>query len=158
MKRPLYVRNLCMALLVTLFACSDNDTGIDFGAPPPGPYRLTLNGDASFQGQHGGHPINVVVVSRNLGGFVVAEERVTISPTADHSFTFGFSSLLAEGVDHDVHYWIDSNIGGGSPGTCDPPENDHQWSVAILNPRAGIELGEGHDDANNTEVCASFQQ
>ena len=54
MKRPLFASNLCVALLVTLGACGDNDTGIDFGAPPPGPYRLTLEGDESFQGDHTG--------------------------------------------------------------------------------------------------------
>ena len=152
--RPLYISTLCAALLVTLGACDKTDTGIDFGGPPPGPYRLTLQGNASFNGPHGDQSISVVVVSRNLG-FVVAEETATISPTEDPSFTVSFSRLLAEGGDYDVFYWIDSNIGGGSIGICDPPENDHQWSEAVLNPREGIFLGVDHDDAETSDACPS---
>jgi len=157
MKRPLFASNLCVALLVTLGACGDNDNGIDFGAPAPGPYRLTLEGDESFHGLHGGQVINVVVVNRNLGGFLVAEDKVIISLT-NGTFDFGFSRLLAEGVDHGVYYWIDSDIGGGTPGTCDPPEIDHQWSATIVNPREGILLSESHVDADNSEVCTFFGQ
>ena len=154
--RPSYISTLCAALLVTLGACDQTDTGIDFGGPPPGPYRLTLEGNSSFRGPHGDETISVVVVSRNLG-FVVVQETATISPT-ENPFVFTFSRLLAEGVDYDVYYWIDSNVGGGSVGTCDPPENDHQWSEAILNPRAGIFLDVTHDDAVNTEVCSLFPE
>ena len=156
MKRPLFASNLCVALLVTLGACGDNDNGIDFGAPPPGPYRLTLEGDESFQGPHGGHSINVVVVNGNLGGLAVAEGKGIISFTNDISFDFGFARLLAEGVDHDVYYWIDSNIGGGNVGTCDPPEIDHQWTSAVRNPRANIEIAHSHNDADNIDVCFAF--
>ena len=158
MKRPLFASNLCVALLVTLGACGDNDNGIDFGAPPPGPYRLTLEGDESFQGPHGGHSITVVVISRNLGGFAVVEDKAIISFTNDTAFDFSFSRLLAEGVPHDVYYWIDSDIDGGTPGTCDPPEIDHQWSTTITNPREGIFLSESHVDADNAEVCSFFEQ
>ena len=158
MKRPLFASNLCVALLVTLGACGGDDNGIDFGAPPPGPYRLTLEGDESFRGPHGGHSINVAVFSRNLGGFPVAEGKGIISFTNDISFDFGFSRLLAEGVDHNVYYWIDSDIGGGTPGTCDPPEIDHQWSATIVSPREGILLSESHVHDNNFEVCSFFEQ
>ena len=158
MKRPLFASNLCVALLVTLGACSDDDNGIDFGAPPAGPYRLTLEGDESFRGPHGSHFINVVVISRNLGGFAVAEDKAIISLTNSTSFDFSFSRLLAEGVPHEVYFWIDSDIDGGSPGTCDPPEIDHQWSATIANPREGILLSESHVDDNDFEVCSFFEQ
>ena len=156
MKRPLFASNLCVALLVTLGACGGDDNGIDFGAPPPGPYRLTLEGDESFQGPHGGHSINVVVISRNLGGLAVAEDEAIISSTSGTGFDFGFARLLAEGVPHDVYYWIDSNIGGGNVGTCDPPEIDHQWTSAVRNPRANIEIAHSHNDADNIDVCFAF--
>ena len=155
--RPSYISTLGLALLVTLGACDQTDTGIDIGGPPPGPYRLTLEGNATLSGPHGDQSIHVVVVSRNFD-FVVAQATATISSTEGSSFDFAFPRLLAEGGDYDVFYWIDSNIGGGSVGTCDPAENDHQWSEAVLNPRAGIFLEVGHNDADNTEVCSSFPE
>ena len=116
-----------------------------------------LEGDPSFQALHGDQSISVVVVSQNLG-FVVAQSTVTISPTAEPAFAFSFSTLLADGVDYVVYYWIDSNIGGGLEGTCDPPENDHQWTTTISGPREDIDISESHDDDDSAEVCFSFPE
>ena len=127
MKRTLCVGNLCVALLVTLGACRGSG-GSDGITPPPGPFDLTLVGDASFQGPHGGQAIYVAVL--DLADEVVAQEDGTISATLDPAFSFTISDLLAN-QGYEIHYWIDSNVGGGSVGVCDLPGIDHQWSVAF---------------------------
>jgi hypothetical protein len=35
------------------------------------------------------------------------------------SFFFDAGAVLEQGIAHEVHYWIDSNIGGGTSGVCD---------------------------------------
>jgi hypothetical protein len=114
---------------------------------------LTFSGDASFQGAHGDQPIHVAVVT---GGEVVAEESGTVSASDDPSFSFTFPGVLEEGQSYEVHYWIDSNFGGGSEGTCDPKEQDHQWNVSLGTVEGDVSHTEQHRPGETGDVCETF--
>ena len=150
MKRTLSVRNLWVALLVALGACG---TGTGTGIPR-GPHDLILQGDASFHGPHGSQSISVAVVG--FGEVLVAQGANTVSSSADPAFSFTFPGLLVDGFPYEVHYWIDSNDGGGSAGVCDAPVNDHQWSGASFSAQEDATITVDHDDANTAEVCSIF--
>ena len=64
--------------------------------------------------------------------------------------------LLEEGEAYQVHYWIDSNFGGGTVGVCDPKANDHQWNVAIAAVAGDVTITESHNAANTVDVCTTF--
>ena len=142
MKRTLSLTSLCVGLLVTLGACSGNE------------YQLIFGVDASFQGPHTGHTIAVAVV-RTSDGAVLAEQGGTVSGTADPAFTFTWLDILEEDEAYQIHYWIDSNFGGGTAGVCDFPE-DHQWSVAIPTVAADVTVTEAHDGSTISDVCSTF--
>jgi hypothetical protein len=150
MKRISWLPNLCCGLIVVLGSCGSNEV-----VGPTGPFRLTIDGDASFQGPHGGQSIAVVVV-RTSDGAVVAGEAGTVSASADPAFSFTFTGLLVVGVAYEVHYWIDSNLGGGTEGVCDPEANDHQWIVAIAAVEGDVTITEAHNAANTGDVCDTF--
>jgi hypothetical protein len=53
-----------------------------------------------------------------------------------------------------LHYWVDSNFGGGTAGTCDAPAIDHQWS---LDPPIGqASFTDTHRPADVSSVCGTF--
>ena len=93
-------------------------------------FDLTFSGGASFQGPHGGQTIYVALVRKGIVSLRIIETAV-VSATADPSFSFNFPGRLIKGEEYDLDYWIDSNFGGGTPETCDPPGNDHQWHIDI---------------------------
>ena len=140
---------LC-ALLALPLACSDDEP-----TAPQGPFQLTFEGDATFQGAHGTQAIYVALV-RASDGEVVARANGTVSGTADPAFSFSFTAALERGSAYQLHYWIDSNFGGGTVGLCDPKANDHQWSVAIAAVTADVTVSETHQPAATTDVCPSF--
>ena len=144
MKRTTSVISLWAGLLVALAACGDDPT-----------FQLVFAIDASFQGPHSGHAIEVALVRTSDGG-VVQEQIGTVSETADPAASFTFADL-EEGVAYDVDYWIDSNFGGGTEGVCDPPAIDHQWIVAIPAVMGDVNLVVSHDDATVTDVCSTFE-
>ncbi len=117
---------------------------------------LTFSGDASFHGAHGGQPIHVAVVSVD-DGEVVATQSGTVSKTADPSFSFTFSDVLEDGKVYEVHYWIDSNFGGGSVGVCDPKARDHQWNVSLGTVTGDVSHTEKHRPAETSDVCETFE-
>lgn len=117
---------------------------------------LTFAGDATFQAPHGDQPISVAVV-RASDDQIVATESGTVSGSADPAFSFDFPGLLVIGVEYEVHYWIDSNFDGGTVGTCDAPNDDHQWNVAVPEVTADVEITEDHDPSSTTDVCSSFE-
>ena len=117
--------------------------------------NLTFAVDASFQGPHAGHTIYVAVV-RTSDGAVVAQETGTVSASADPAFSFTFTGLLVVGAAYQVHYWIDSNFGGGTAGVCDPKAIDHQWNVAIAVVEGDVTITEAHNAANTVDVCSTF--
>ncbi len=118
-------------------------------------YDLTFEGDASFQGPHGGQDIYLVVES-SVGG-TVASATGTVSATETPAFSFTFDRVLLEGVDFVVKYWIDSNFGDtGVPGACDPPSVDHQWRVPITSVAGHRTLTEPHQPGVVESVCDAF--
>lgn len=117
---------------------------------------LTFGGDSTFHGAHGGQPIQVAVV-RADDGEVVARESGTVSETDDPSFSFTFPGILENGQSYEVHYWIDSNFGGGSAGACDPKAQDHQWNVSLGSVDGDVSHTEEHRPAETSDVCETFE-
>ncbi len=149
MKRTSCVTSLCVGLLVALGACGDDEV------TAPTTFQLTFQGDLSFQGPHAGHSIAVAVVQAS-DGVVMAQQTGTVSATADPAFSFTFAGVLATGVAYQLHYWIDSNFGGGTAGVCDPKAIDHQWNVAIAAVAGDVTIVEVHNAANTVDVCTTF--
>ena len=148
MKRISFGIALFAGVLLAAGACGDDDpTGLVT-------YQLTFNGDASFQGPHGGQNVYVAIV-RDSDDFILAEQSGVVSATADPSFSFTFPNTLPAGVAYDVDYFIDSNFGGGTVGACDPPATDHQWSESQLPATGDVTITESHN-ANFGDVCANF--
>ena len=152
MKRTLFVSSLCVALLVVLGACGVG-SGTGTGPPPSGAFDLIVEGGVGFQVPHGGQSISVALLP--VGVRVVARETGTVSPSADPAFSFTFRDLLVEGLRSEIHYWIDSNDGGGTEGICDP--NDHQASVAIFPGQGDLFIFLDHDDNDQIFVCSTFE-
>jgi hypothetical protein len=117
---------------------------------------LIFSGDSSFNGPHGGQAISVAVV-RTDDGAVVAEQSGTVSKTADPSFSFTFPGVLEDGKAYEVHYWIDSNFGGGTVGVCDPKAHDHQWNVPLGTVNGNVTHMEKHRPAETSDVCDTFK-
>lgn len=119
---------------------------------------LEFTGDASFQGAHGGQTVTAAVV-RSDDGAVVSTQETTVSASADPTFAFSFPGALLRGDAYELHYWIDSNFGGGTAGTCDPPTNDHQWSVDLgVTPDDDdtVTLADVHRPTETSSVCDTF--
>lgn len=117
---------------------------------------LTFQGDASFGGPHGGQAIQAALVDTDAGE-VLAVEAGTVSADGDPAFSFTFPGALEAGGHYAVDYWIDSNFGGGSAGTCDGMQHDHQWHVPIEAGEMATTHVERHDPAAQSAVCASFE-
>ncbi|ATJ81505.1 hypothetical protein ACFPTY_00870 [Halomonas beimenensis] len=117
---------------------------------------LTFQGDASFQGPHGGQAIQAAVVDTATGD-TIAVKTGEVAADADPAFSFVFTGALMEGGSYAVHYWIDSNFGGGSPGQCDDMQHDHQWSVPIEAGAGPVTHTEGHDPSAQSAVCETFR-
>jgi len=127
------------------------------GAAAAQSYDLTFSGDASFHGAHGGQPIHVAVVETD-GDRVVALASGTVSKSDDPAFSFDFPGALMAGKSYEVDYWIDSNFGGGSTGTCDAKGHDHQWRVALGTVSGNLDHTEMHRPAETTDVCDVFRR
>jgi len=125
------------------------------GAMAAQAHDLTFSGDASFHGPHGGQPIHVAVVQADTGK-VVALASGTVSKTADPAFSFDFPGALMDGKSYEVDYWIDSNFGGGTVGTCDPKSHDHQWHVVLGAATGNVSHTETHRPAETGDVCDTF--
>lgn len=117
---------------------------------------LTFGGDGSFNGAHGGQEVYVAVV-RTDDGEVVAKQSGMVSKTDDPSFSFTFADVLEDGKSYEVHYWIDSNFGGGSEGVCDPKGQDHQWNVSLGTVNGDVSHMEKHRPAETSDVCETFE-
>jgi len=135
-------------------ACGGGGGGDDTAADS-GPYELTFSLDASFQMPHGGQPIRIAVVRRS-DDVVVAEASGTVSATQNPSFSFVSGAVMERRVGYAAHYWIDSNIGGGTPGVCDPKAIDHQWSVEFFAPTNDVDFTTSYEPALTEDVCSTF--
>jgi len=151
-RRCLAVLTLMLVLLAGA-ACDDDDDDIINNIIPVGPYQLTFSLDASFQAPHGGQPIEIAVVR---SGVVVAQASGMVSATQNPSFSFAAGAVLEQGITHEVHYWIDSNIGGGTPGVCDPRAIDHQWSTEFVFPVNNVNFTVSYQPALTEDVCNTF--
>lgn len=124
-------------------------------------FNLDFSGDDTFQGAHADQDIQVAVVHEGLES-VVATQSGTVAAEGDQSFAFTFDGTLTRGADYHVDYWIDSNFGGGSEGTCDPPENDHQWRIdaemeeGLGSVAADAAFEDTHRPGETEDVCATF--
>ena len=147
MRRTLSVTNLCLCLLVALGGCIDTIGPVDES------FSLTFQGDASFQGPHGGQAIMVALIRTSDRADVLLTG--TVSATADPAFSFSFPALVEAGVAYEVHYWIDSNVGGGTVGVCDPKGNDHQRNVASPAITRDVTITEAYNATNTMDVCST---
>ena len=90
----------------------------------------------------------------------------TISATANPPFTANTGDVMLLGVPHEMHYWIDANIGGGTEGECDPvirdaddelvESFDRQWTApfgGVIDDLVFIAI---HNPDRVTDVCDSF--
>lgn len=119
-------------------------------------HDLTFVGDGTFNLPHGEQAIQVALYDV-AAGEVVATDSGSVSPDEEPAFSFTFSGALEEGKLYDVHYWIDSNFGGGNEGRCDPMDTDHQWRVALTDISEPVSLEVTHDPAGQAPVCTSFE-
>ena len=95
-----------------------------------GESTLTVTVPASYAAIHAGQTFAMTLVETSEG--VEIDTQLGIVPSSG-SFEVDFIELLAEGVTHELHLWIDANQGGGTAGTCDgsPDFFDHQWIEAV---------------------------
>jgi hypothetical protein len=133
-------------------ACGGDD---EVTGPTAGPFQLSFSLDASFRGPHGGQSVNIAAI-RSSDGVMVAGGDGVVSATQDPSFTFAAGAVLEAGTDYEVHYWIDSNFGVGTPGVCDDKGIDHQWSVEFLSVSNDVVWTASHDPSLTEDVCATF--
>jgi hypothetical protein len=138
---------LLLALVGTA-ACNEET------AAPDGPYTLTFEGNESFQGAHGDQTIRVALL--DAAGEVDAVQSGTVSATATPSFSFTFEDALESGASYEVHYWIDSNFGGGTASVCDPMTTDHQWAVPVNAVAGDVTVTDSHRPTEIEDVCSTF--
>jgi len=143
-----------MLTCLTLFAC-DTGGGSNSHSSDPGPYQIVFSLDDSFQIPHGNQPIRIALV-RLTDGLVLEEAFGTVSAIADPTYTFSPTATMERGTSYAVHYWIDSNIGGGTLGLCDPTDYDHQWSTEFFMPTNDINFAVGYEPALTEYVCDTF--
>jgi len=145
---------LLVAAVSTLGACHEPSYVLDPGRNDSvGPFQLRFSLDSSFQTLHGGQPIQIAVVR---GGVVVAQTSGTVSATQNPSFSFAAGAVLERGITYEVHYWIDSNIGGGTPGVCDPKAIDHQWSTEFVWPTNDVDFPVSYQLWLVEDICHTF--
>lgn len=118
-------------------------------------HDLVFQGDASFQGPHGGQAIAVALVEAESGE-VLARQDGSVAGEGEMAFAFEFPGALMADTAYEVHYWIDSNFGGGSEGDCDAMDQDHQWRVALDMAEDGLTHSEDHAPGRMGDVCGTF--
>ncbi len=149
----MFLKNSSLVLvLLTLAACGGGGGDTDNN---PGPYKLTFSLDDSFQTPHGDEPIRIALV-RLSDGLVMAEDVGTVSATENPSFSFTTTAIMERGTSYAVHYWIDSNIGGGTLGLCDSTEFDHQWSTEFFTVTNDKNFTAGYEPGLVEYVCDTF--
>jgi hypothetical protein len=152
---PRIPQGLFSLMVVLLLAACGNGDGDDTVPTPAGPFRLTVSLDRSFQNDHGDQPISIALV-RLSDAVVIVNTSGTVSATQNPSFSFVTGAVIERGTVYAVHYWIDSNIGGGTPGVCDAKDIDHQWSLQFLSPARDLNFTVSHQPGRTADVCGTF--
>ena len=162
MKRKPWGTGLCIGLLAALGACVDSSTGNDENVACDGvtdgvQFWLTFTGDVSFQGPHAGDRATITTSCTSGDGFLGSgggSSGPIFGPS--QTISFGTGGGIESGAEYQIYIWIDSNIGGGTEGVCDPPAIDHQWIVTIPTVTGDVNIIFSHDDATVTDVCSAF--
>ena len=141
---------LVLACLLTCH-CDDDDAVINTS----GPFTWLFKLSADFQEPHGGQTINWALV-RSSDGFVVVTGNGTVSATQNPAFSLATGAVLESGNDYELHYWIDSNIDGGTVGVCDLEDIDHQWRTPFLSPMTDINFIVLYNADRVEYVCDTF--
>ncbi len=140
-----------VALALLLAACGDGNEGA--AAAVGGPYKLTFQGDATFTAVHAGQALKAGLIVKATNELLDVQST-TVASSGDPSFSVTFAPTLEPTVQYHLHYWIDSNFGGGTVGTCDPPQIDHQWA---LDPPIGqATFKDTHRPSDVSSVCGTF--
>jgi len=149
----MYSRNYILILVaISIVACYEEGSNT---TSKPGPYKLTFSLDGSFHVPHGNEPIRIALV-RLSDSVVVAQEAGIVSITENPAFSFTTTELMDRGLSYAVHYWIDSNIGGGTLGLCDSTDLDHQWSTEFFTVTNDINFTVGYEPSLVEYVCSTF--
>jgi len=138
-----------LAAMSLLAACGSDDDP----TPSTTPYALTFQGDGSY-GPHAGQALQAALLRVSDGAILDRKSATVAAAGVDPSFSVTFTPMIDPAVAHRIHYWIDSNFGGGSAGVCDPPANDHQWSLDV--PLGQATYKDSHRPGATSSVCASF--
>lgn len=119
------------------------------GGPEEGPFTLSLVIPASYS-IHDGSDFTLAVLDSEA---VVMDEFTGVIGTDT-----GAEFLLVTGSGYNLHFWVDSNIGGGTDGACDgsPDFFDHQWSYAIGTLAADRDFPIPAHNTDFQDVCSSF--
>lgn len=118
-------RGLALLSLLGALACNppiDTNTAAS---------TLTVTLPASYSAIHAGSPYAMALVESAEG--VELDTQLGLIPSSGNAEVIVFADLLVEGLSYELHLWIDSNMGGGTAGTCDgaPDFFDHQWIVQV---------------------------
>jgi hypothetical protein len=140
------------ALLASCGSSNDNTTT---------PTHLTFQGNgnlangAVFNGPHAGQTVRAALLD---GATVLEIQKTTVAiGGTDPAFSFTFATAIDTTKTYTINYWIDSNFSLAPPagqGECNPPANDHQWSVAVA---AGVTtFTDVHRPLSIQDVCSTF--
>jgi hypothetical protein len=143
------------SLVVALLLAACGSGGNDTGPARSGPFRLTFSLDGSFRSVHGDQPISMALV-RVSNSVAIANTSGTVSATQNPSFSFVTGAVMERGTPYAIHYWIDSNIGGGTAGVCDAKAIDHQWSTEFPSPTNDVNLTVPYQPWLTENVCSTF--
>jgi len=133
-----------------LAACGGDDGMTTY---PTSPYQLTFQGDGTF-GPHAGQDLRAALLRVSDNAILDRQAATVGAALSNPSFSVTFTPMLDPATAYRVHYWIDSNFAAGTIGTCDPPANDHQWSLDM--PMGQALYKDTHRPAAVSDVCASF--
>jgi len=152
---------LSIASAALLAACGGSTGYGSGGGGGAGAQYITFQGNgnagagAVFNGPHAGQTVRAALLD---GPTVIDIQKTVIAATGtDPAFSVTFAPAYDPYGVYTVDYWIDSNFGLISPagvGECDPPANDHQWSVAI--PAGRMTYTDVHRPGSTTSVCSTF--
>ena len=146
---------LCLLLVACSSILGDSDENVRCdGVTDDVQFELTFTGDVSFQGPHAGDRLTDALICTGGDGFSGGSGPIFGPPGPPETISFGFGSTIQSGAEYQIYLWIDSNIGGGTEGVCDPPSIDHQWIVTIPTVTGDVDIIFSHDDATVTDVCS----